>query len=80
MSANAIETELQRRLGELLEPRGYKLTKIDPCIEGFVQIGDGFRQSIVLPMWDYADAFQFSLTFGIRLEAVETLFLPFSRA
>jgi hypothetical protein len=78
MSANAIETELQRRLGELLEPREYKLTKIDPYIEGFVRIGDGFRQSIIIPLRDYADAFQFSLTFGIRLEAVEALFLPFS--
>ncbi len=78
MIANAIETELQRRLGVLLEPRGYKLAKIDPHIEGFVRAGDGIRQSIVVPVWDYADAVQFSLTICTRLEAVEALFLPFS--
>jgi hypothetical protein len=78
MNRKTVEKELDRRFGEVLVPRGYTLTKLDKYTEGFVRTGDGIRQSILIPVLDYAPEFQFSLTMCIRLETVETIFLPLS--
>jgi hypothetical protein len=78
MGNHPIKNELNHRIGELLVPRGYKLTQIDKYTEGFVRDGAGIRQSIIIPMWDHAPAFQFSLTMCMRVEAVEAISNLFS--
>lgn len=78
MSDNPIENELNRRIGELLMPRGYKLANLDKHTEGFVRVGEGIRQSIIMPMWDRAPTFEFSLAMCIRVEAVEAISNLFS--
>jgi hypothetical protein len=78
MNIKTVEIELNLRLGKLLLPGGYKLTKIDKYTEGFVRTDDGVRQSIVIPLWDHKGEFQFSLTMCIRIEAVEAISNLFS--
>jgi hypothetical protein len=78
MSSNPIENELNQRIGEVLVPRGYRFTMLDKHTEGFVRAGDGIRHSIIIPMWDHAPAFEFSLTTCIRVEAVEAISNLFS--
>ena len=78
MSDNPIEDELHRRFGELLVPAGYNFEKLDNEVDGFVRRGHGIRQMLFFPLWDRAPAHEFTLSLGIRVEAVEAISNRFS--
>jgi hypothetical protein len=58
-------------LGEVLTPAGFQLRKAE---EAFARQRAGVLHRVYVPLWDYNPVFQFSLTAGIRIDAVEEIF------
>jgi hypothetical protein len=75
MKKTEVFTELCQHLSTVLCPRGFKLRK---RARDFVRSGNDVKQSVLLPFWDYNPEFHFSLLFGFRVEAVESLYHLFS--
>jgi hypothetical protein len=62
---------LYSRLSDVLKPAGFRVRKAD---EALVRPISGGLNRLYVALWDYNPVFQFSLTAGIRIDAVEELF------
>jgi hypothetical protein len=60
-----------------MSDEGFKLRKSE---EGFVRSIPAGRDIVFVPLYDYNPVFEFSLTMGIRIDAVEATFHLFSGA
>jgi hypothetical protein len=70
MKKSQVRDLLYAGLGEVVTPTGFLLKKND----AFVRPISGGLNRIYVPLWDYNPVFRFSLTAGIRIDAVEQLF------
>ncbi|MDZ7363650.1 MAG: hypothetical protein ONB46_23475 [candidate division KSB1 bacterium] len=75
MKKQEVRDMIYTGLNSVLAGNGFRLKKSE---ESFVRPISGGQQRIYVALWDYQPEFIFSLTMGVRLDAVEQVFHLFS--